>query len=622
VATNSSGTAATVYTLGPTQGVYNVIAKLEIAPSNQVQGTAQAVGAPQISSITPVSMTPGDTVTITGSNFSPILAHNVVQFGSERAAVISATLTSLRVVVPPFATLGQVTVTLTGVTSNVLNVTVNPAVVQGRTLGEVRVDTLPTSADGQIILPFESAAQEFTLVIQSLQATSSLKGVRVAGGAGAVLRAGAGLVPAAVQEAPVAGESFIRAMERQLIKGLPRKPIVPSHALAPAQDIGSTRQFFVVNKATAISLTNPANFDRITATLLYEGDHTLIYVDNRALHSLTAAEIQQIGDRFDDQSYPTDVGAFGGPSDIDANGKVIIILSPTVNALTTPDIMAQGARIVGFFFAIDLIVGASGPGGGPFNPFANFAEIFYAVVPNENNEFTGARVTKAETVNLLGSVFAHEFEHMISFNQHVLIRDAVEPEALWLDEGLAHMAESLNGFHGQNRLRSAFFLDSPHDVTLVAGGDGLDERGAAWLFVQYLVDRLGEAVLGRLVQTNLTSTANVSAAAGRPFATLFHEWAATLMLDGDGIPNDAIYELTSVDLRGDFELSKQQLGDRISPVYLALSSLFAPGNALDFQQRGTSPLYVTVTSRGRANVPITIDGQPNSLLQISVIRTK
>jgi hypothetical protein len=33
-------------------------------------------------------------------------------------------------------------------------------------------------------------------------------------------------------------------------------------------------------------------------------------------------------------------------------------------------------------------------------------------------------------------------------------------------------------------------------------------------------------------------------------------------------------------------------------------------------------LYVTVTSRGRANVPITIDGQPNSLLQISVIRTR
>jgi hypothetical protein len=474
---------------------------------------------------------------------------------------------------------------------------------------------LPPSADGQVVLPFESAAQEFTLVIQSLQATPSLNGVRITGSAGAVLRAGRALDPAAAPEAPVAGESFIRAMERQLIQGLPRQPIVPSRALTPAQDIGSTREFFVVNKPTAILLTDPANFDRITATLLYEGDHTLLYLDNRALHTLTAAQIQQIGDRYDDMSYPTDVAAFGEPSDIDQNGRVIIILSPTVNALTTPPIMAQGARIVGFFFGVDLLPNPVN------NPHANGGEVFYAVVPNETNEFTGARVTQAEVVNLLGSVFAHEFVHMISFNVHVL-NGTGGPEALWLDEGLAHMAESLNGFHDQNRLRSAFFLDSPHDVSMVSGDDGLDERGAAWLFIQYLVDRFGQDILRRLIPPNLTSTGNIAAAAGQPFPTLFHEWASTLLLDGPGIPNDAIYELTSVDLRGDFELSKQQLGDRVSPVYLALRSLFAPGNALDFQQRGTSPLYVTVTSRGRANVPITIDGQPNSLLQISVIRTR
>jgi len=50
---------------------------------------------------------------------------------------------------------------------------------------------------------------------------------------------------------------------------------------------------------------------------------------------------------------------------------------------------------------------------------------------------------------------------------------------------------------------------------------------------------------------------NVGTATGRTFASLFHEWANMLLLDGSAIPgNDPIFELESIDLRADFEAAK------------------------------------------------------------------
>jgi len=38
--------------------------------------------------------------------------------------------------------------------------------------------------------------------------------------------------------------------------------------------------------------------------------------------------------------------------------------------------------------------------------------------------------------------FIHEFQHMISFNQHVLVGNSVNGEVLWLNEGFSHYAKS------------------------------------------------------------------------------------------------------------------------------------------------------------------------------------
>jgi hypothetical protein len=483
-------------------------------------------------------------------------------------------------------------------------------------IGAVRVQALG-SGDGNITLPFASASDQFTLVIESTAPNTAGNTIQVSGSAGTLLTEGRSLEGALASESTAAGETYIRRMERELLEGLPLGGAAPSRGLEPADE--DEEVFFVVNKSTPISLTNPADFDVVDARRMYSGTHATIYLDKRAETSLTQAQIDAMGQRFDNQTYQTDVDAFGEPSDIDHNGHIIILLSPTVNALTTPDIAAQNARIIGFFFGIDLEINPT------LNPFGNNREIFYGVVPNENMEFPGAKVTRAEAVELLGSVFAHEFEHMINFNQRVIVRRSFFLEEAWLDEGLAHMAEQINGFTTQNRLRSAFFLDSPSQVSLVGDGDGLDERGAAWLLVQYMVDRFGNQVLGKLVQTTLRGTTNVGNATGLPFATFFHEWSNMLVLDGSAIPNnDPIFELSSLDLRSEFEAAKAILGpERIPGTFLDRRSTPAgTGASFVLLQKGTSALYVDVTATSPGNAVVAIDGQAGAGLQVSIIRTR
>jgi gliding motility-associated-like protein len=72
---------------------------------------------PTIHSLTPLSGAIGSTVTIAGTHFSPIAHDNIVYFGAVKANVLSATTTSLIVIVPEGATYEPVTVTSNNLTA-------------------------------------------------------------------------------------------------------------------------------------------------------------------------------------------------------------------------------------------------------------------------------------------------------------------------------------------------------------------------------------------------------------------------------------------------------------------------------------------------------------------------
>jgi hypothetical protein len=155
---------------------------------------------------------------------------------------------------------------------------------------------------------------------------------------------------------------------------------------------------------------------------------------------------------------------------------------------------------------------------------------------------------------------------MISFNQHVLVRGAAD-EDTWLNEGLSHIAEEVaarfydnkypnlppgrlfsdtaNIFISNDLSNGYQFLESPPttSLTLFESTGSLEERGAAWLFLRWLADQKDSTIFGRLVQTNLTSIANIENVTAESFPVLFGDWAIALWTDSlPGHPRTSVPE--------------------------------------------------------------------------------
>ena len=350
-----------------------------------------------------------------------------------------------------------------------------------------------------------------------------------------------------------------------------------------------------------------------TATAKAVGRRVAIFVDNDApAGGYTDPALTEVGNLFDDFLYPIDTVAFGRESDIDGNGVVIVLLTHRVNALT-PNCASSGSVVLGYFFGADLLPRSTANSG------SNEAEIFYGLVPDPLN--TSCDISAEFALARLPATFIHEFQHMISFNQHVLVRGGTS-EDTWLNEGLSHFAEELGGrqipaaecpvsgscVHDfiQGDIENGFeYLASPEDHFLIEPGSSsaeLAERGANWLFVRWLADHfasdtlLGTDLTRRLVATRLVGAANVETQTGIGFDVLVPEWQMTNYLDD--LPE---YQQVSSRLRyktWNFRGAADSLG-QIYPLVPDLTS--GPGYSHSSVLRAGSGRHVLVTQAGGAS---------------------
>ncbi|MGH9173279.1 MAG: hypothetical protein ACRD1H_02915, partial [Vicinamibacterales bacterium] len=337
------------------------------------------------------------------------------------------------------------------------------------------------------------------------------------------------------------------------------------------------------------------------------------------------ALIDQVGDRFDDQTYDVDRDAFGEETDVDGNGRIIVLMTPGVNAATSEADAERGSLFTGFFFAIDLVFDPTS------NPFANDAEIFYTVVPDPNKQFGHAAVPLNGIAGLLDAVLAHEFEHMINAGHRI---EEFNLETIWLDEGLAHYAETLNDVESagevdlQNTLRSALWLQKPYAQSMVAGEDNLEQRGASWLLVAYLVDHYGLDILRDLVVGPFSGIANIENAADTSFPFLFYRFSAALFLDGQGIASDPWFDIPSLDVRQRFQTAKQFWAGTSPPwlpgSYLGVRTSTVPGSlsSTGISLAGATPAYFDVGASAPGTVPVVVRADRQSNLQVTIIRTQ
>jgi hypothetical protein len=338
-------------------------------------------------------------------------------------------------------------------------------------------------------------------------------------------------------------DGTLRRAERAL--ALRSGPLAPPTLAAPVPAVPptpGTSRTFKVCKVLTCDPTKPSTLVSVTATAKTVGQHVAIYADNVATgagDTLSTADLTALAAVFDTLLYPRDTAAFGRESDIDGNGVVIVLMTGRVNALVSDSVCMSSGFVAGYFFGADLITAGQYSTG-------NNGEIFYSMVPDPTGALS-CRHSASDVKHAVPGTFIHEFQHMISFNQHFLKHNGIAPpEDLWLNEGLSHYAEEMGArlympdttfcyFIFGDLYNAHAYLARPDTSFLVdtAGIGGLSDRGAYWLFVRFVVDQVAtdtsftqnDVVTRALEQTTLTGAANVANVTGSDFATVVEHWA-------------------------------------------------------------------------------------------------
>ncbi len=433
------------------------------------------------------------------------------------------------------------------------------------TTGQVSIVD-PTGAASVAVQSGGSAGAEYLYLVASTAGQQTATGI-----SGSYAIAGAPLAGATADEAPLVpplpsafepaltAEQFhmmLRRRERETAADpkavLFRSNVARAALTATPPPVGDVKTFSVCQNVTCSS------FVPVTAKAQVVSGNVAIYTDTNATPSQTysSTDLSKIGQLFNSYLYPIDTTNFGRESDIDGNGVVEVLMTPQINRLSG-NCNTTRSVILGYFFSVDLEPSQTG---------SNKGEIFYSIVPDSTN--ATCTIPRSFAEDNLGPTFIHEFQHMVSYNRHVLLQPAgSQPEDTWLNEGLSHYAEELGGLlipdaanpllqAKENTLgQFAFgdydnaynYLRNPEATALIesdASTGTLTERGANWLMVKWLAGRFGTAapnpaafvVPGRdftlkLENTNLLGAANVAQQAGQPFSDLVVYWQAANYLD-------------------------------------------------------------------------------------------
>lgn len=329
------------------------------------------------------------------------------------------------------------------------------------------------------------------------------------------------------------------------------------------------------------------------------------------------AVLDSIAQEFDNVTFPTDSSYFNNPTDVDANGRVIIVFSGRINLITPP---GQNDFVGGFFFAGDFFP-TTGTQPKTFCPQSNGAEIFYLLSPDPAGKFGNVRTTASVRQVTRGTI-AHEFQHMINAGNRYLNPAVTMFESRWLDEALAHFAEDavgrvqrgfgdlqtlglaelvppgnaqantdFNSFFYENFARLSYWMARPDTSSGISAhvNENLSSRGAAWAILRYSADNYSNgdprALTRKLAAGPDTGVLNFTLATRVPIDTIVAGWLVSMYADHLGIPGlDQKYQYRSYNFR-----------DVMPPVARVVLGT----------QMATYPLRVTAIGTGRDTVPST-----------------
>jgi hypothetical protein len=556
--TNTEGIARTELTLGR-EGPDTVYVRARAGDGPAQRFTTLASPAPVIRDVRPLmgrgdfeTIHSGETVAIIGERLLFAQGTGVVRFNGTPVRPISVSDTLVRVVPPACLASGTVEVTITNGGARTEPVDVDYAGGQASvSLAPLTGTVLPASRLAECFI-LDGAGAEYLVIAQVDSDSPGPEVVDVeltANDATSRLAIGASAPFAKRDEIARTFESVLRRRGAELARG-PRGALLRAPAGLPS--LGAIDSFRVISKIDA------SEFATVTTRLRYFGRNILVWVDTTAIPDLRDGQLQALSRLFDEELYPLNESAFGEASDVDGNGRVHVVLTPIVNQLTLAGQCTLSGFVGGFFSPHDLF---------PTTPNANGGEVFYGFVPDSAGTW-GCPHSAGEFSRVIRTAFVHELQHVISYQQHVFRRGG-EEEAIWLNEGMSHMAEELAAKYYERRfpfpsgrsvpgqvfpdssqnfivfnlINAYLFLRQPYftSVTHFIEAGTIEERGASWLFLRWLADQYGEDILRRLVHTSLTGKANVADKTGEPFAQLLGQFMIATYADSiPGVARSAV----------------------------------------------------------------------------------
>jgi hypothetical protein len=273
----------------------------------------------------------------------------------------------------------------------------------------------------------------------------------------------------------------------------------------------------------------------------------------------TSGEYASIAATFDTLVDPLDRNAFGDPTDIDGNGRVILFYTRTVNELTPAN--SEGV-VEGFFNPRDLFP-TTATADLQACAGSNFAEMFYLMVPDPSGTINNNVRTKDNVTRSSIAVVAHEYQHLINAARRLYVNNADDFEEVWLNEGLSHIAEELlfyrtanmqprtnidasaitasqarvdafNQHQTGNFGRYIEFLRKPEVSSPYADNDSLANRGAVWSFLRYAADRKATSdgtIWKDLVNAQAVGMPNLQGVFGTDVMTWIRDWSISVYAD-------------------------------------------------------------------------------------------
>jgi hypothetical protein len=431
---------------------------------------------PAITGIVPATLTPGVTVTISGSNFDTNPADLDVSIAGIPVAVTAASASQLSVQLPAFVPCQltqNTTVSVTGIggtatrahrlqVARQLSVAVGEIVVLGGI--DLRCNELPATAGRYALAVINSSESPNTTVgveFRGLGNPAAASASPVRAGPALTWSSTGGRVASLISplrrtvlalhdREHLAWLERERELRRRL--GSPREAIRAARMRAAAQGTqGVTRTSTLrsaapvpleVGATTTLKIRTPADVScrlsqNVPARVVYVGTRSVILESADApLAGTMDADYVALGTEYDATMHDVLVQYFGNPLAYDAstdnNGRIVMLFAKAVND--------RSDNLLGFVTLCDFF-----PSNTDF-PASNQAEIFYARVPTS----TEANHTKIETrvgwKHIMRSTIIHEAKHIVAFAERsetpILVSDFEES---WLEEGTAQAAIEFYG---------------------------------------------------------------------------------------------------------------------------------------------------------------------------------